>query len=35
VSDEAADALRASLLDRIGKPLGTSGPALAPDPVNP
>jgi len=31
---EDADALRARLLDRIGKPLGASGPARAPDPVN-
>jgi acyl dehydratase len=34
MSDAAADALRASLLGCIGKPLGASGPARAPDPVN-
>jgi len=32
--DEEADGLRARLLDRIGAPLGASGPALAPDAVN-
>ena len=34
MSDADADPLRTRLLERIGKPLGASGPALAPDPVN-
>jgi acyl dehydratase len=34
MSDGDGDALRARLLERIGKPLGASGPARAPDPVN-
>jgi acyl dehydratase len=29
-----ADALREELLDKIGKPMGLSGPSAAPDPVN-
>ena len=32
--DHADDALRAGLLDRVGKPMSASGPAVAPDPVN-
>ena len=31
---DATDALREALLERIGTPLSTSGPAVAPDPVN-
>ena len=34
MSDAGADALLARLLERIGRPLGASGPARAPDPVN-
>src|SRR5262249_9565367 len=34
VTADATDALREALLERIGPPLSTSGPAVAPDPVN-
>ena len=32
--DVSDDALRAGLLARIGEPMGTGGPSVAPDPVN-
>ena len=34
MSETESDPLHARIAERIGKPLGSSGPALAPDPVN-
>ena len=34
MSETEPDPLHARIAERIGKPLGSAGPALAPDPVN-